>query len=60
MHLGFISEFELAVLEEAESFLWEIRHHLHRLAKRDENRLLFDHQRKLPPNLDMCVKKANL
>ena len=60
MHLGFISEFELAVLEEAESFLWEIRHHLHRLAKRDENRLLFDHQRKLPLNLVMFVKKANL
>ncbi|KGT48208.1 MULTISPECIES: [protein-PII] uridylyltransferase [Acinetobacter] len=45
VHLGFISEFELAVLEEAESFLWEIRHHLHRMTKRDENRLLFDYQR---------------
>ncbi|MGQ9372619.1 [protein-PII] uridylyltransferase [Acinetobacter tandoii] len=45
VHLGFISEFELSVLEEAESFLWEIRHHLHRLTKRDENRLLFDYQR---------------
>ena len=45
VHLGFISDFELSVLEEAESFLWEIRHHLHRLAKRDENRLLFDYQR---------------
>lgn len=45
VHLGFITEFELAVLEEAESFLWEIRHHLHKLTKRDENRLLFDYQR---------------
>lgn len=45
VHLGFISEFELGVLEEAESFLWEIRHHLHLLTKRDENRLLFDYQR---------------
>lgn len=45
VHLGFISEFELAVLEEAENFLWEIRHYLHRLTKRDENRLLFDYQR---------------
>ncbi|SPL70352.1 [protein-PII] uridylyltransferase [Acinetobacter stercoris] len=45
VHLGFISEFELSVLEEAENFLWEIRHHLHRLTKRDENRLLFDYQR---------------
>lgn len=45
VHLGFISEFELSVLEEAENFLWEIRTHLHRLTKRDENRLLFDYQR---------------
>ncbi|TCM63827.1 UTP--GlnB (protein PII) uridylyltransferase GlnD [Acinetobacter calcoaceticus] len=45
VHLGFISEFELAVLEQAENFLWEIRHHLHRIAQRDENRLLFDYQR---------------
>lgn len=47
VHLGFISEFELAVLENAENFLWEIRHHLHRLTKRDENRLLFDYQREI-------------
>ncbi len=47
VHLGFISEFELGVLEEAENFLWEIRHHLHRIAKRDENRLLFDYQREI-------------
>ena len=33
------------MLEEAESFLWEIRTHLHRIAKRDENRLLFEYQR---------------
>ncbi|MBU3848290.1 MAG: [protein-PII] uridylyltransferase [Candidatus Acinetobacter avistercoris] len=45
VHLGFISEFELSVLEEAENFLWEIRTYLHRLTKRDENRLLFDYQR---------------
>lgn len=45
VHLGFISEFELAVLEEAEIFLWEVRHYLHVLTKRDENRLLFDYQR---------------
>lgn len=47
VHLGFISEFELGVLEEAENFLWEIRHHLHRMTKRDENRLLFDYQREI-------------
>ena len=47
VHLGFISEFELGVLEEAENFLWEIRDYLHRLTKRDENRLLFDYQREI-------------
>ncbi|MFT4020378.1 MAG: [protein-PII] uridylyltransferase [Acinetobacter sp.] len=47
VHLGFISEFELKVLEKAELFYWEIRHHLHRLTKRDENRLLFDYQREI-------------
>ena len=29
------------------SFFWEIRSHLHRLAKRDENRLLFDYQHEI-------------
>ncbi|MEB3753864.1 [protein-PII] uridylyltransferase [Acinetobacter sp. MD2(2019)] len=47
VHLGFISEFELKVLEEAEVFFWEIRHYLHKLTKRDENRLLFDYQREI-------------
>ncbi|MBF7687277.1 [protein-PII] uridylyltransferase [Acinetobacter rathckeae] len=47
VHLGFISEFELKVLEAAETFYWEIRHYLHRLTKRDENRLLFDYQREI-------------
>lgn len=45
VHLGFVSEFELNMLEEAETCYWEIRHHLHRLTKRDENRLLFDYQK---------------
>jgi [protein-PII] uridylyltransferase len=47
VHLGFISEFELGLLEQAETFYWEIRHHLHKLRKRDENRLLFDYQREI-------------
>ncbi|MCF9047068.1 [protein-PII] uridylyltransferase [Acinetobacter nectaris] len=47
VHLGFISEFELEMLEQAETFYWEIRHHLHKLTKRDENRLLFDYQREI-------------
>ncbi len=46
-HLGFLSEFELQTLEQAERFLWKIRHHLHLLTKRDDNRLLFDYQREI-------------
>lgn len=45
VHLGFISGQELDRLEHAEDFLWTVRHHLHRLKQRDENRLLFDYQR---------------
>ena len=47
VHLGFLSEFELHLLEQAEDFYWKIRYYLHRLAKRDENRLLFDYQREI-------------
>ena len=59
VHLGFISEFELGVLEEAESFLWEIRHHLHRLTKRDENRLLFDYQRDIAAKFGYAREEAH-
>lgn len=47
VHLGFLSEFELELLEQAEEFYWAVRYQLHRLAKRDENRLLFDYQREV-------------
>jgi [protein-PII] uridylyltransferase len=45
VHLGFISEFEYHELEACEDILWLIRHHLHRITERNENRLLFDYQR---------------
>lgn len=41
----FITEKEFDELQEAEDFLWLIRHHLHKIAKRNENRVLFDYQR---------------
>lgn len=41
----FITEKEFDELQVAEDFLWLIRHHLHSLTGRDENRLLFDYQR---------------
>jgi [protein-PII] uridylyltransferase len=51
VHLGFISDFELKELEHAEDFLWQVRYQLHRIANRDENRLLFDYQRDVAARL---------
>lgn len=41
----FLTEKEYDELTFAEDFLWRIRHHLHHLTGRDENKLLFDYQR---------------
>ncbi len=41
----FLTEKEFDELMFAEGFLWQIRHHLHHLTGRDENKLLFDYQR---------------
>lgn len=41
----FLTEKEFDELTRAEDFLWTIRHHLHTITGRDENRLLFEHQR---------------
>lgn len=32
-------------------FLWLVRHHLHKIAKRNENRILFDYQRLIAERL---------
>ena len=52
VHLGFISEFEYRELRDAENFLWRVRYHLHRLTKRNENRLLFDYQRDIAQRMN--------
>ena len=44
---GFLTEHEYAALAEGETFLWRVRFGLHVIAGRREDRLLFDHQRKL-------------
>ncbi|MBB3167845.1 [protein-PII] uridylyltransferase [Simiduia aestuariiviva] len=44
---GFFTEEEFAILLTGEEFLWRVRYGLHMLAKRGEERLLFDHQREL-------------
>ncbi|MEJ2360359.1 MAG: [protein-PII] uridylyltransferase [Gammaproteobacteria bacterium] len=43
----FLTEKEYQALHEGQSFLWQIRYGLHLIAKRREDRLLFDHQRTL-------------
>jgi [protein-PII] uridylyltransferase len=43
----YLSQDELDTLKESTSYLWTIRYALHLIAKRPEDRLLFDHQRKL-------------
>ena len=47
VHKGFLSEEEYLTLHKDEEFLWKVRYGLHYLAERPEERLLFDHQRKL-------------
>lgn len=42
---GFLTQKEFETLSDAEDFLWRIRHYLHDLTDRCENRLLFDYQR---------------
>ncbi len=43
----FLSDFEYLALINAQNFLWKVRFALHLLTGRREDRLLFDHQRKL-------------
>ncbi|MEN8170170.1 MAG: [protein-PII] uridylyltransferase [Pseudomonadota bacterium] len=44
---NFLTEEEYQALIAGQSFLWKVRYGLHILAKRREDRLLFDHQRNL-------------
>ncbi|WP_051168093.1 [protein-PII] uridylyltransferase [Marinospirillum minutulum] len=44
---GFLTETEVRLLEQGQSFLWQVRYALHLIADRCEDRLLFDYQREL-------------
>jgi [protein-PII] uridylyltransferase len=44
---NFFTEEEFSMLYSGEEFLWRVRYGLHMVAKRAEERLLFDHQREL-------------
>ncbi len=41
----FLTKSEYALLDSAQNFLWKLRYALHVLTGRDENRLLFEHQK---------------
>lgn len=43
----FLTEKEFDELSFAEAYLWQIRHYLHELTGRNENKLLFDYQREI-------------
>lgn len=45
--IDFIDADEASTLKQAQNFLWHIRHHLHHLTHRSEDRLLFDHQKQV-------------
>ena len=44
---SFLTEKEFDELNFAEGYLWQIRHYLHELTGRNENKLLFDYQREI-------------
>ena len=44
---GLLSEEELSIFNRGLDFLWKVRYALHMIAGREEDRLLFDHQRTL-------------
>ncbi|WP_227429201.1 [protein-PII] uridylyltransferase [Psychrobacter sp. I-STPA6b] len=52
----FLTEKEYDELTFAEGFLWEIRHHLHVLTGRNENKLLFDYQRDVATRMGYADK----
>ncbi len=45
LELGFLREEDLSILKRGQDYLWKIRYALHMLNGREEDRLLFDHQR---------------
>ena len=43
----FLNPDEMEILSRGREFMWQVRYALHMLTEREENRLLFDHQRQL-------------
>jgi len=56
----FITEKEFQTIESGQRHLWKVRFALHRLAKRREDRLLFDYQNQLASEFGFEAGKQNL
>lgn len=56
---GFITEAEYSSLNEGQAYLWKIRYALHMITGRAEDRLLFDHQRKVAELLGFEDSESN-
>ncbi len=57
---SFFTEEEFSMLYSGEEFLWRVRYGLHMVAKRAEERLLFDHQRELATLFGYSDNSENL
>ncbi|MFA5627908.1 MAG: [protein-PII] uridylyltransferase [Thiohalomonadaceae bacterium] len=57
---GFLNKTEYRALIEGQNFLWRVRFGLHLLARRRENRLLFDYQRTLAHQFSYQDKDSTL
>ncbi len=55
----FITENEYQILQNGQQHLWKVRFALHRLAKRREDRLLFDYQNQLASDFGFKTGKQN-
>ncbi|OED41840.1 [protein-PII] uridylyltransferase [Endozoicomonas sp. (ex Bugula neritina AB1)] len=60
LRLNFLTETECHQLKRCQAFLWKIRWALHTIAKRGEDRLLFDHQRTLAEQFGYHDHKGSL
>ncbi|MBV2132910.1 [protein-PII] uridylyltransferase [Pseudomonas sp. MAP12] len=57
---GLLTPSEFGLLSASQEFLWKVRYALHMVAGRAEDRLLFDHQRRLAGLLGFTASNAKL
>jgi [protein-PII] uridylyltransferase len=58
--LGFLTADELEIFLNGRNFLWRVRYALHMITGREEDRLLFDHQRELAGMFGYCDSDMRL